>query len=332
MLRGSALDHTRRAERALIDEGRPVLVTGGAGFIGSHLVEHLVTAGATVTVVDNFSTGRPEHLQAVLPKIELVVGDLADILRLNRIRLDEYACVFHLAANSYVPPSVANPAFDFHENLHNTFVLLESLRQTPNAPLLVNVSSGAVYGNPAQLPIRETDPTLPIAPYGVSKLAGERYAAVYSQLYGIRAASVRLFSVYGPRLRKQVVYDLFGKLRGNPQRLEMLGDGSQARDFIGVLDVVQALLLVATKAPNEGEVYNVASGTTHTIAELVAACCHVCRVSPEIVYTGEVRPGDAERWEVDITRLKQLGFEPCTDLGGNLAVIRDWYAASAIAD
>lgn len=293
-------------------------MTGGAGFIGSHLVEHLVAAGAPVTVVDNLSTGRLEHLQASAPNVELIVGDLGDVLRLNRIKLGDYAFVFHLAANSYIPPSVANPAFDFHANLHNTFALLEALRQTPNAPGLVNVSSAAVYGNPARLPIRETDPTIPIAPYGVSKLAGERYVAVYSQLYGIRAVSVRLFSIYGPRQRKQVVYDLFCKLRANPRRLEILGDGSQARDFTYVLDVVQALVLVATVAPNQGEVYNVASGTTHTIAELVEACCRVSGLRPEIVYTGQIRPGDAEKWVVDISLLKQLGFVPRSDLDAAL--------------
>jgi len=313
----------------LINERAAVLVTGGAGFIGSHLVEHLARGGSPVTVVDNLSTGRPEHLDSTLANVELIVGDLGDLLRLKRINLDTYGCVFHLAANSYIPPSVANPAFDFHENLHNTFMLLEALRQTPAAPHLVNVSSAAVYGNPARLPIREADPTVPIAPYGVSKLASERYVAVYAQLYGIRAVSVRLFSVYGPRQRKQVVYDLFRKLRANPQRLEILGDGSQARDFTYVLDVVQALLLAATAAPNHGEVYNVASGTTHSIADLAKACCHVCGLNPDIVYTGEIRPGDADKWVVDISRLKQLGFEPRTDLGASLAAIRDWYAASA---
>jgi UDP-glucose 4-epimerase len=313
----------------LIDASSPILVTGGAGFIGSHLVEHLVAAGAPVTVVDNLATGRLEHLQTVAPNVNLVVGDLGDVLRLKRIKLEEYACVFHLAANSYIPPSVANPAFDFHANLQNSFALLEALRQTANAPGLVNVSSAAVYGNPVRLPIRETDPTIPIAPYGVSKLAAERYVAVYSLLYGLRAVSVRLFSIYGPRQRKQVVYDLFCKLQANPKRLEILGDGSQARDFTYVLDVVQALVLVATAAPNHGEVYNVASGTTHTIAELVEACCRVSGLKPEIVYTGQIRPGDAEKWVVDISLLRQLGFDPRTDLETALTATR--HTASQVA-
>jgi len=166
---------------------------------------------------------------------------------------------------------------------------------------------------------------VPISPYGVSKLAGERYVTVYSQIYGIPATSLRFFSIYGPRQRKQVVYDLLRKIRANPARLVALGDGSQARDFTYVLDVVQAMTLVAKAAPGQGEVYNVASGRTYSIADLVIAWCKVCRVAPEVVYTGQVRPGDAEKWVVDISRLRQLGFEAQTSLETGLAAIRDWY-------
>jgi UDP-glucose 4-epimerase len=309
----------------MIDDRSHVLVTGGAGFIGSHLVEHLVTTGARVAVLDNLSTGRLDHLQAVLPEIELIVGDLGDLLRLNQVNLDRYEYVFHLAANPYIPPSVENPSFDFRVNLHNTLLLLEALRHTAGGPRLVNVSSAAVYGDPVHLPIRETDPTVPISPYGVSKLAGERYVAVYSQLYGLRATSLRLFSVYGPRQRKQVVYDLLCKLRANPTHLEILGDGSQERDFVYVLDVVQAMVIAATAAPGRGEVYNVASGTAHRISDLVTNWCAVCKVEPKLAYTGHVRPGDAEKWAVDLSQLKQLGFQPQTLLETGLTAIRDWY-------
>jgi UDP-glucose 4-epimerase len=207
-------------------------------------------------------------------------------------------------------------------------MFLEALRLTSNPPRLVNISSAAVYGNPACLPIRETDPTVPISPYGVSKLAIERYVAVYSEIYGLRATSLRLFSVFGPRQRKQVVYDIFCRLRNNATRLEVLGDGSQARDFIYVLDVVQAMVLAAEKAPGLGEAYNVASGATHSIAELVAALCDVCGLTPEVVYTGHIRSGDAEKWEVDISRLLQVGFKPRVSLEIGLAAVRDWCDAT----
>src|SRR5690606_14091871 len=159
----------------------------------------------------------------VQDKIEWRQADLADLLR-DGLCLHDFDYIFHLAANAYIPPSVEAPAYDFALNLHNTFTLLEALRQAPRRPRLVNVSSAAVYGNPASLPIGEGDPTVPISPYGVSKLAAERYVAVFSQLYGLPASSVRLFSVYGPRQRKQVVYDLLCRLRQNPRCLEVLGD------------------------------------------------------------------------------------------------------------
>lgn len=308
-----------------ISRGAKVLVTGGAGFIGSHLVEQLVDGGASVTVIDNLSTGSRDNLDRVRDQIGLIASDLGDLLRQRHVQPADYEYLFHLAANPYIPPSVANPLYDFELNLRNTLLLLERLRESEQLPRLINVSSAAVYGNPARLPIGEADPTIPISPYGVSKLAAERYVAVYSELYGIPATSLRLFSVYGPRQQKQVVYDLFEKLRRNPDRLEILGDGTQSRDFTYVLDVVQAMMLVATEAPGKGEVYNVASGATHTIAELAQSCCQVCELTPEIVYTGAVRPGDAGRWAVDIARLQALGFVPRMPLGKGLNAVKEWY-------
>jgi len=302
-----------------------ILVTGGAGFIGSHLVERLVATGARVTVIDNLSTGKLDNLCSVLPRIELRVGDLGDLLQLDLVRLDDYDYVFHVAANAYIPPSVENPHFDFHMNLYNPLLLLERLRQSKCAPRLVNISSAAVYGNPMRLPIQEPDPTVPISPYGVSKLATERYVAVYCQLYGLRATSLRLFSVYGPRQSKQVIFDLVRKLEADPLKLQVLGNGTQARDFTHVLDVTQAMMLAATRAPGQGETYNVASGTTYTIAELVSKLSQLCHATPQVVYSGQVRPGDAERWEVDISQLKRLGFEASVSLEQGLASVLEWY-------
>lgn len=308
---------------------QPVLVTGGAGFIGSHLSENLVTLGAKVTIIDNLTTGTLDNLENIASQIRLIVGDVGDLLRLKRLNVRDYSYVFHLAGNPYIPPSIANPAYDFHENLQNTFNLLEAVREaktnTKTGTKLISASSAAVYGNPMRLPIHESDPTIPISPYGVSKLAGERYLAVYSQLYEISAVSMRFFSVYGPRQRKQVIFDLFHKIHNNPEEIEVFGDGSQTRDFTYVQDVVRALILVAEAAPGHGEAYNVASGTTYSIAQIVSAICQISGVFPRINYTGHVRPGDAEKWEVDLHNLRGLGFEPQTTLESGMATIRDWY-------
>jgi UDP-glucose 4-epimerase len=302
------------------------LVTGGAGFIGSHLTEQLVALGLQVTVVDDLSTGGGENLRRVRSEIQLDEVPV-DALLERPSRLLEHDVVFHLAANAYIPPSVENPAFDYALNLDTTFRLLEVLRVAERPPRLVYASSAAVYGDPQRLPIHEADPTVPISPYGVGKLAAERYVAVYSQLYGIAASSVRLFSVYGPRQRKQVVYDLIDRLAREPTRLEVIGDGTQERDFVFARDVAAAIALVGTEAPGRGEVYNVASGTTHTIAELVATVCDVMELTPELHYTGSVRPGDAERWSVDTAALRRLGFRPSASLRDGVAATWDWYRA-----
>ncbi len=222
-----------------------------------------------MTVVDDLSTGRSRHLRAcAVARSSSTSAPLAALLETRPTLLD-HDVIFHLAANAYIPPSVEDPAFDYALNLDTTFRLLEVLRGAAQPPRLVFTSSAAVYGDPQRLPIHESDPTVPISPYGVGKLAAERYVAVYSQLYGITASSVRLFSVYGPRQRKQVVYDLIDRLARDPARLEVIGDGTQERDFAFVDDVAAAIVLVGSDAPGRGEVYNVASGTSHSIAQLV---------------------------------------------------------------
>lgn len=305
--------------------GHCVLVTGGAGFVGSHLVERLLSLGARVSVVDDLSNGCLANLAAVSGSVEMMQGDLGELLRRRSLSLSRFAYVFHLAANAYIPPSVERPAFDYESNLHSTFLLLESLRELTERPRLVNTSTGGVYGNPARLPIREDDPTVPIAPYGVSKLAAERYVAVYADLYGLRANSLRLFSVYGPRQRKQVVYDFFCKLQRTPELLTVMGDGSQQRDFNYVGDAVEAFLLAATAAPGRGEALNVASGKSVTIRELAEAVCRIRGRQAAIRFTGDLRPGDADKWAVDTSRLNQLGQITRKGLSEGLAVTAQWF-------
>jgi UDP-glucose 4-epimerase len=304
--------------------GTAALVTGGAGFIGSHLVERLVSLGASVTVLDDLSTGSRENLGRVADRIELLPLELGEALGAGALLPSRFDFVFHLAANPYIPTSVDDPALDYRSNLAASFALLEALRPLPRRPVLVIASSAAVYGDPSRLPIREQDPTVPISPYGVSKLAAERYLAVYASLYGLPALSLRLFSVYGPRQKKQVVYDLMGRLRDDPSVLDVIGDGSQERDLSFVTDVAEAFLAAATRAPARGESLNVASGESLTIADLVSAICRAWEVAPSVRYTGRTRPGDAERWRVDVSALAALGHSPRVALDEGLRAVRDW--------
>jgi UDP-glucose 4-epimerase len=305
-----------------------VLVTGGAGFIGSHLVEQLVAAGATVAILDDFSSGSRENLATVYDKVRLQELDIRQIAWDQVLTDQPYDVIFHLAANAYVPPSVERPDWDYQINLESTLRLLEALRKAKWPGKLIYASSAAVYGNPARMPIHEGDPTVPISPYGVSKLAAERYVAVYSQLYNLKAASLRLFPVYGPRQRKQVVYDLIRKIFQNPSELFIYGDGTQTRDFSYVEDVARAAMLVAERAPLQGEVYNVASGRECSIRELAEKLCHIIGASPKFVYSGSVRPGDPERWSVDISRLTALGYRPQVLLEQGLSRTVEWFQAT----
>ena len=287
-----------------------VLVTGGAGFIGSHLCEALVRRGAQVAVVDNLSNGTLQNLQKIADQIDFYELDICSSAFRDLLLTGNLDAIFHLAANAYVPPSVENPDHDFQTNLVASFQLLETLRSCGLDSTLIVVSSAAVYGNPSRIPISETDLTVPISPYGVSKLAMERYVSVYSRLYGLKAASLRLFSVYGPRQRKQIVYDFIKKISNNPSELVILGDGTQVRDLVYVEDVVQAALIVLDNAPLEGEVYNVAGGRGYSTREIAETMTNVMGLSPRFRYTGSIRPGDCEKWIACIDRIRKLGFAP----------------------
>lgn len=305
--------------------GRAILVTGGAGFIGSHLVEELVRRDADVTVVDNLSTGLESNLSAVIDGVEMCKLDLVtDDIRPLLLK-QAFDMIFHLAANAYVPASVENPRKDFESNVIATFNLLEAVRDVAPQTGIIHTSSAAVYGQGIRTPIKEDDPLLPVAPYGVSKLAAERYVAVYAHVYGLHVANVRLFPVYGPRLRKQVVYDLMRKVYDNPHELFIYGDGTQVRDFNHVANVVEALLLVAGQRQLQGEVYNIAAEKSVSIQDLAKMICDHMGVSPRFVYSGDVRPGDAQRWWADISKLKGLGYQPRLGLAEGLADTVAWF-------
>lgn len=307
-----------------------VLVTGGAGFIGSHLVEGLVAAGASVTILDNLRTGDCANLAQVSDRVTVYVMDMQDRALHDLIANGDYDQIFHFAANAYVPPSVTDPAMDYRLNLDSTFRLLETLRKLRWPGKLIYASSAAVYGNPDQSFIREDTPTIPISPYGVGKLSAERYVAVYSQLYSLKAASLRLFSNYGPRQHKQVVYDLIVRAFENPAELLIYGDGTQERDFCYVSDTVRAAMLVAEHGALHGEVYNVGAGHSYAIATVAQMICQAIGVQPRFHYTGAVRPGDPDRWAVDLTWLRQLGYQPTMSLEAGIAQTVHWYRATIV--
>jgi UDP-glucose 4-epimerase len=297
-----------------------VLVTGGAGFIGSHLVERLVARGDSVTVVDDLRTSTLDNLASVAERITLVQGDCSAAAAI----VGEQDLIFHLAAPAYVPPSVDDPIGDLRANVEQTLHLLGALRALEHRPRMIHVSSAAVYGQPNVQPIREECPPAPVSPYGVDKFAAEEHVRVATRLHGIRAAILRYFPVYGPRQRKQVVYDIVSKIRQSPDRIEVFGTGQELRDLTYVEDVVSATIIAAERAPARGEAYNVGSGTMVTIAKVVETIARSMGAAPEIVFSGSVRPGDSERMVADISRLRTLGYEPSVSLEQGLRRTVAW--------
>lgn len=286
-----------------------ILVTGGAGFIGSHVVAALRAQGHAVHIAD---------LQAPDP-FDLRTGDLPGLLRHVAP-----TAIIHLAGHAIVADSIADPHRDLETNLIPTFFLLEAIRAVcPLTPLLF-ASTGAVYGSHATRPFTEEDPVFPVPPYAVSKLAAERYCASYAAVYGLRTASLRLFSVFGPGQRKQVVYDLVRKLLANPTRLEMFGDGSQVRDFNPVANIATAFLVALHRAAFTGEVYNVGGPEALSIQTLAERLSEILGVSPEFSFTGANRNGDAECWLADSSKLLSLGYHPGISLRQGLIETIDW--------
>lgn len=306
-------------------KGQHILVTGGAGFLGSHVVEELVRRGALVTVVDRLKPERSDHLTAVSDAIRILSIDLRHSDFAAHLKTEQYFAVVHLAGPASVPASVEDPYRDFEEGLHTTMGLLEILRKDCRDTRLILASSAAVYGNPVNLPMSETDPTHPISPYGVAKLAVERYAAVYSQLYGLSTASLRFFSIYGPRQRKMIVYELISKAALNPDTLPLRGTGTETRDFIYVTDAVQAILSILESGAMAGEVYNIATGQPHTTLEVAQTITAALGMSPEITFTGQGRAGDPDRWCADITKTIELGFTPQFTLDEGIRETVRWY-------
>jgi UDP-glucose 4-epimerase len=292
-----------------------VLVTGGAGFIGSHIVDKLVEEGYAVRVIDNLSSGRLENLAQHRgnPQVEVIVGDLKkpeDALK----AVEGVETVFHYAANPEVKVSTTNPEVHFNENVVATFNLLEAMRRK-GVKEIVFASSSSVYGEPEEIPVGEDAPLRPVSVYGASKAACENLIHAYSKLYGIRAVALRYANVVGPRLRHGVVWDFVNKLRKNPSELEILGDGKQIRSYVHVSDAVEATIVAWERGGQGFEVYNVASEDWITVDEVADEVVKAMRLAGvkkvyKPVLHGVGWPGDVKRIALKIEKIKRLGYKP----------------------
>jgi UDP-glucose 4-epimerase len=301
-----------------------VLVTGGAGFIGSHLTERLVDIGADVTVLDDLSAGAEQNLSAVSTAVTFLEGDVRDRSQL-RDRVSEQDVVFHLAANAHVPTSVERPTHDFEVNAGGTQAVLDSARDA-GIERVVLASSAAVYGPPQEVPMTEDHPLDPISPYGATKLAGEKLGLVYHECYDLEVTALRIFNTYGPRQPRYVMYDFLRKLAEDPSELAVLGSGEQVRTFAYVSDTVDALITLGTDDDAPGRAFNVGGAEPTRIldlAELLAKRYY--DGEPEVYATGEAKAGDIERLITDNSRLGELGVEPSVGLEEGVDRLYEWF-------
>lgn len=296
-----------------------VLVTGGAGFIGSHLVERLLADGHRVTVIDNLATGRRENLSFARgsKKFKFVLADIADPKTDLKKYFRNIDWVFHLAALADIVPSIVDPGEYHRVNVTGTVRVLEAARAA-GIRRFVYAASGSCYGYPEKIPTDETCPVSPQYPYALTKWAGEQYVLHWQNAFGLPVVSLRLFNVYGPRSRTSGTYGaVFGtflsqKLAGKP--FTVVGNGRQSRDFTFVTDVADAFVRAAASTVR-GEIFNVGTGKAYSVNELVSL------IGGEVVHIPK-RPGEPDKTEADIRKIKKvLGWNPKVSFPGGVRVI-----------
>ncbi|MDD4990313.1 MAG: NAD-dependent epimerase/dehydratase family protein [Candidatus Pacebacteria bacterium] len=296
-----------------------ILVTGGAGFIGSHLVDKLVELGHSVLVLDNLSNGKKENIN---PKAEFHQIDICDFPVMS-LYFKEIDFVFHLAALPRVPLSIEDPIGTSKVNISGTINVFEAARQN-KIKRVISTSSSSVYGNQDKLPLREDMAPNPISPYGLQKLVGEQFAKLYSELYNLPVVSIRPFNVYGPRIDVNSGYALalgrFLKLKSQKKPLTIDGDGEQTRGYCYVADLVRAFILaMQSEKIKGGEVVNAGSDKSYSINFLADL------IGGEKVF-GPARPGDIRHTQADVSKAKELlGWAPEMDFVEGVEITKKWF-------
>jgi UDP-glucose 4-epimerase len=300
---------------------RRVLITGVSGFIGSAVEKRLLDEGCSVCGIDRVARG-PEVPLAV-PRAEFVQADLSAVIA-DILKRWKPEVVVHAAGPASVAGSISDPQVDFEDSVRVFQLALEAIRRHASECRVVLLSSAAVYGDTSQSPTPETTPTAPISPYGFHKQICELLLREYHQVFGIGGCSVRLFSAYGPGLRRQVLWDICRKaFDGRPVLLE--GTGDETRDFLYIDDVALGIAGVVDKAACRGECYNLAGGVETSIRYLAQRLVSSLGTQNEIRFSGIARKGDPHRWWADISSIKLLGFRPEVAIDEGVGRYVDWF-------
>jgi len=294
---------------------KKLLVTGGAGFIGSHLVERLLIDGFEVTCLDNLSAGNIDNLKNALKNkfFHFIKGDIRNRIDIQNV-LDDYDTIFHFAANPEV--RLGDPEIHFSSNILGTFNILESMRKS-DVKRIVFASSSTVYGDASVLPTPENySPLQPISVYGASKLACEALISSYCHVYGFNGICLRYANIIGPRLRHGVIYDFIMKLKKNPRRLEILGDGTQRKSYLYISDAINATTFIWNRCRKGYYVYNVGNKDSITVMDIARIVVELMNLRNVEFYTtggvdgGRGWKGDVKYMLLSIEKLESIGWRP----------------------
>ncbi len=310
------------------------LVTGGAGFIGSHIASALSSAGARLRIIDDLSTGYRENLEEIKGEVDFIHGSLADEKSLRKA-LEDVELVFHEAAIPSVPRSIEDPRQTHIASVESTFSLLLAAREN-KVKRIVYAASSSAYGDQPTLPKVENMLPEPLSPYAVAKLVGEHYCQVFTRVYGLETVSLRYFNVFGPRQDPSSQYSgvisrfISALLSG--ERPVIYGDGEQSRDFTYIDNVVDANLKAAESARGIGQVINIANGERISLNQLLAELKSLTGKSDVVADFEDARAGDVKHSLADISRARDLlGFAPHVDLRTGLQLTIDWWKNSRFA-
>jgi UDP-glucuronate 4-epimerase len=306
-----------------------VLLTGGAGFIGSHVAEHLLARGDEVWVLDNFNDFYDPAIKrrnaARLTRARIVEGDIRDAALVRKLFADGgFDAVIHLAAMAGVRPSLLDPLHYEDVNVRGTLILLEELKSRPSVRF-VFASSSSVYGANDKVPFSEVDDIhLPVSPYAATKRAGELHCFTYHHLYGIPVAALRFFTVYGPRQRPEMAIHKFVDAVHRRKPIPFYGDGSTRRDYTYIDDIVDGVVRALDRCDGY-EIYNLGESQTTSLAELVRLVGEACGIEP-LIDRQPMQPGDVEITYADVPKARaRLGYDPHTTVADGLARFVAWY-------
>lgn len=292
-----------------------ILIVGSKGFIGSHLMRYMqVAVYAEVWGCDVFTDYTEENYFLI---------DTLSPTYFPLFQNTNFDVCINCAGAASVPDSLLHPERDYELNVHLVFKLLDAIRQQSKSCKFINISSAAVYGNPVTLPVREDHRFDPLSPYGMHKLYSEQLCSEFVRHFGVQACSLRIFSAFGPGLKKQIFWDIFLKSRKG-QCVELFGTGEETRDYVFISDIVSAIEVVIHAAKFKGECYNVGSGQSHSLQEIATLFFGYLNWNGELLFSGRKRAGDPDYWAADISKLKNLGFIPKVMIDEGIKKYAEW--------